>query len=447
MRPAGSPMNADVTQDPMEASARRNPLADRSISGKLVPRLFAPTAAAALVLAAVDVDDSRMVLLVLGLIAGAVAVATWRLNWQRVPPQAMRALCYLGMLEIAIGAIVAPDTYYMFEINTALAMAWAGFALTRRDVVVLSAASAVLALLVQWQQFPPWTAAWHSVAIWILHTTICLAMHWLRAMLDDSAEQTDDAQAELYELQAQTLAGRQQAESQRAEQAAAQFAEQDRLQREVARQTAVLARSAAGVGQNTSTAAVATEQMSSALQDLSRAARSTEEITATVVRQADDAATVIQALAASSAQIMAASDIIQSIAKQTNLLALNATIESARAGESGKGFAVVASEVKELARQSGENADSINRALTEVRAQVDAAVSQVTGIAGSMNSLSSHHDTLAAAISQQTVAVAEVARTVQQTAEETHTMVEGIHTLEAISGGGIRSAPHTLFSR
>jgi methyl-accepting chemotaxis protein len=144
----------------------------------------------------------------------------------------------------------------------------------------------------------------------------------------------------------------------------------------------------------------------------------------------------MKALESTSAQIMTASDLIQSIAEQTNLLALNATIESARAGESGKGFAVVANEVKDLARQSGENADSISRTLTEVKAQVGAAVTQVMEITNSMNELSAHHSTLAAAIEEQSAAVAEVTRTVQQTADESQTMASGIRALKQISQVG-----------
>src|SRR6185503_12139177 len=142
---------------------------------------------------------------------------------------------------------------------------------------------------------------------------------------------------------------------------------------------------------------------------------------------------VIKALEASSAQIMTASDVIQSIAEQTNLLALNATIESARAGESGRGFAVVANEVRELARQSGQNADTINRTLTEVRAQVGAAVTQVMEIVSGMDQLSTHHVALTAAIEQQTATVAGVTETVHRTAEETETMAAGIRALEQIS--------------
>ncbi|BFU42510.1 methyl-accepting chemotaxis protein [Krasilnikovia sp. MM14-A1004] len=412
---------------------RRSPLDDRSISGKLLPRLFLPTGLAGVIIGLSNVDGYRWSLLIRGLMACVIALAMWRVNWDRMPRQALRIMAYVGVVMIGFGAVTAPETYYLVMLDSAVGLVWAGFTLERRDVVALSAIMAVQTLVTEWRLFPAWTAIWHSVAIWLLLTTLCVVMHWLRRLLDDSAAQVARAQAEISELQVRTLTEQQQAEAQRAEAAAAQMAEQAHLQQQVAAQAAVLAQSAAEVSQNTTVAATAAEQMSCALQDLSRTAQSTEEVTVAVVRQADDAATVIKALAESSAQIMAASDIIQSIAAQTNLLALNATIESARAGESGKGFAVVANEVKELARQSGENADSINRTLTEVRTQVDAAVAQVTEIAGSMNTLSSHHSTLAAAIEEQSAAVAEVTRTVTQTAGETQTMAHGIRTLEQIS--------------
>ncbi|MET8153195.1 methyl-accepting chemotaxis protein [Actinoplanes sp. NPDC049668] len=422
-----------MTQAQAPIARRRSPLEDRSISGKLLPRLFAPTGIAGVIIGLSNVDGYRGSLVIRGLIACAIAAALWRVDWDRVHPQALRAMAYVGVIIIGFGAVTAPETYYLVLLDSAVGLVWAGFTLERRDVVALSIIMGAQTFVTEWLLAPPWTAVWHSVAIWLLLTTLCVAMHWLRRLLDDSADQVAAAQAEISELQVRTLTEQQRAEARRAELAAAQVAEHARLQREIAEQVSVLARSAAEVNGNTTTAATATEQMSSALRDLSRTAHSSDEITATVVRQADSAATVIRALAASSEQIMAASDIIQSIAAQTNLLALNATIESARAGEAGKGFAVVANEVKELARQSGENADSINRTLTEVRAQVDAAVTEVTQIAGGMNALSAHQSTLAAAIEQQSAAVAEVTRTVTQTAGETQTMASGILALERIS--------------
>jgi hypothetical protein len=218
----------------------------------LLPRLFAPVGLAGVILGVANVDGYGASMIVRGLLAMGIAAATWRVNWQRVSPMAMRVMVYLGVLMTGFGGVTAPRTYYLVELNLALALVWAGFALERRDVVTLSVVAAVLTGLTQWRTFPPATAVWHTVGIWLVLTTVCGAMHWLRRLLDDSAAQVAQAQAEVAEMQVQTLAEQQRAEAERGEQAAVQLAEQARLQQQVAEQAATLAQSAAEVSQNRS---------------------------------------------------------------------------------------------------------------------------------------------------------------------------------------------------
>lgn len=64
--------------------------------------------------------------------------------------------------------------------------------------------------------------------------------------------------------------------------------------------------------------------------------------------------------------IRQAADVIAQIASQTSLLALNASIEAARAGEYGRGFSVVAGEISNLATQSDESTQEIQKVVAEI---------------------------------------------------------------------------------
>jgi methyl-accepting chemotaxis protein len=52
------------------------------------------------------------------------------------------------------------------------------------------------------------------------------------------------------------------------------------------------------------------------------------------------------------------------------MLAVNGSVESARAGEFGKGFAVVSTDIRNLARDSAENADQIKELVKTIQDRV-----------------------------------------------------------------------------
>lgn len=64
-------------------------------------------------------------------------------------------------------------------------------------------------------------------------------------------------------------------------------------------------------------------------------------------------------------------NIISNINIQTNMLAVNGAIEAARSGEYGRGFAVVASDIRNMASESGENADKIKDMIQDIQDQIN----------------------------------------------------------------------------
>jgi methyl-accepting chemotaxis protein len=65
-------------------------------------------------------------------------------------------------------------------------------------------------------------------------------------------------------------------------------------------------------------------------------------------------------------------DAITTVSIQTNMLAVNGSVEAARAGEFGKGFAVVSTDIRNLARDSAENADRIKDTVKSIQDQIGA---------------------------------------------------------------------------
>jgi methyl-accepting chemotaxis protein len=62
---------------------------------------------------------------------------------------------------------------------------------------------------------------------------------------------------------------------------------------------------------------------------------------------------------------------------QTNMLAVNGSVEAARAGDFGKGFAVVSKDIRNLARDSGENASRVKDTVRAIQDQIAAVRRQL----------------------------------------------------------------------
>jgi methyl-accepting chemotaxis protein len=170
---------------------------------------------------------------------------------------------------------------------------------------------------------------------------------------------------------------------------------------------------------NVQAVAASTEELSSSIKEIGRQVSESTRVSRIAVDQAERSGASIQDLAKAAQRIDDVVELISSIAAQTNLLALNATIEAARAGQAGRGFAVVASEVKALAEQTARATGEIGEQIQAIQTATKESVGSIQEIGGTIASVSEIALVIAAAVEEQGVATAEIARNVQEAARGT----------------------------
>jgi methyl-accepting chemotaxis protein len=175
---------------------------------------------------------------------------------------------------------------------------------------------------------------------------------------------------------------------------------------------------------NAQTVSTAAEELSVSIREIGEQVGRSSAVVERAVQAGHAARETIGALNEQVTHIGAVADMIGEIAAKTNLLALNATIEAARAGQAGKSFAVVASEVKQLATLTARSTEEISRRIGEVRTATGASVAAVGHIEQTIDEINAIAGSIAAAVEQQGVATAVIARNVTETAEAANTMTE-----------------------
>jgi len=188
---------------------------------------------------------------------------------------------------------------------------------------------------------------------------------------------------------------------------------------ESTQQSTAVAAASEEASTNVQAVASATEELTSSVREIGRQVTESTRIAGTAVEQASRSGTTIQGLAKAAQRIGDVVELISGIAGQTNLLALNATIEAARAGEAGKGFAVVASEVKALAEQTAKATGEIGQQILAIQEATRESVGSIQEIGTTIASVNEIATAIAAAVEQQGMATAEIARNVQEAARGT----------------------------
>lgn len=170
-------------------------------------------------------------------------------------------------------------------------------------------------------------------------------------------------------------------------------------------------------------------------------AATTVELMQETVGRTENVVKTVDELVEEARQIEQVITTIDDIADQINMLALNANIEAARVGTNGSGtdgdgFAVVASEVKQLAGETMDAVENIERTLQRVQGRAEETADDITAVdesvrtaAHDVDDLKDELDTITRQITTVDTSIQDITQTANQqaeTAQEIATIVDSV---------------------
>lgn len=197
------------------------------------------------------------------------------------------------------------------------------------------------------------------------------------------------------------------------------------------------------VSGNVGHAVMGAQGLGSSIQEIAQSAADAADVANRAVTDAEEVNRTVERLETASEQVGDVVQLITKIARQTHLLALNATIEAQRAGEAGKGFAVVADEVKDLARQTADATDEIDRTIAGIRLEVEAATGALDRITDVIGHISDTQTTIAAAVEEQNQTTGDIIERMSQAAagaEEIAVTIRGVASAATETSHGVEEA-------
>ena len=194
------------------------------------------------------------------------------------------------------------------------------------------------------------------------------------------------------------------------------------------------------VSGNVGHAVVGAQGLGSSIREIAQSAADAADVASRAVTDAADVNRTVERLESASEQVGDVVAMITKIARQTHLLALNATIEAQRAGDAGKGFAVVADEVKDLARQTADATEEIDRTIVGIRLEVEAATTALDRITQVIGHINDTQTTIAAAVEEQNQTTGDIIERMSQAAagaEEIATTIRGVASAATETSHGV----------